>query len=149
MDMLFEELACSRMSWFFVLSPLGLPWLGGLLKFKLVGADIRLLYFVFVAVLSFDDIDVSEDIEVVDIFEGYGYEPWLTPWAAEDSVISDEVEEDDDSGRGYIEPFSCKLMWCNEFWPLTSTDEAIGLISVIWLESIDRIYLLYHTRYKI
>ena len=142
MDMLLEELVCSSMSWCFALSTLGLAWLGTLSKFRLVGADIRLLYFGFVAVLSFDDIDASEDIEVVDIFEGYGYEPWLTPWAAEDSVISDEVEEDDDSGRGYIEPLSCKLMWCNEFWPLTSTDEEIGLISVIWLESIDRIYLL-------
>ena len=75
MDMLLEELVCSRMSWCFVLSTLWLAWLGILLKFRLVGADIRLLYFGFVAVLSFDDIDASEDIEVVDIFEGYGYEP--------------------------------------------------------------------------
>ena len=75
MDILFEELACGPISWFFVLSILELPWLARLLQFKLVGADIRLLYFVFVAVLSFDDIDASEDIEVVDIFEGYGYEP--------------------------------------------------------------------------
>ena len=75
MDMLLEELVCSRMSWFFVLSTLGLAWLCISLKFRLVGADIRLLYFGFVAVLSFDDIDASEDIEVVDIFEGYGYEP--------------------------------------------------------------------------
>ena len=88
-----------------------LLWLGRLLKFRLVGADMRLLYFRFVAVLSLDDIDASEDIEVVDIFDRYGFEPWLTPRVAEDSVISDEVEEEDDNGRGYMDPLSCML--CN------------------------------------
>ena len=111
MDMVFVGFPCCPISRHFVWSSIRLFWLGILLKFKLVGADIRLLYIRFAAVLSLDDIDASEDIEVVDIFDRYGFEPWLTPRVAEDSVISDEVEEEDDNGRGYMDPLSCML--CN------------------------------------
>ena len=43
------------------------------------GIGTVVLYLWFVAVLSFDDKDASEEIDVVDILEGYAEESWLTP----------------------------------------------------------------------
>ena len=59
---------------------------------------------------SFDDKEASEEIDAVDIFEGYPDDPGAVD---DESVISDEVEEEDDNGKGYIDPLSCNFMYCS------------------------------------
>ena len=74
------------------------------------GIDNGLLNLLFKAVFSFDDKEASEEIDAVDIFEGYPDDPGAVD---DESVISDEVEEEDDNGRGYIDPLSCNFMYCS------------------------------------
>ena len=82
------------------------------------------------AVLSLDDTDASDEIDVVDIFEGYiDDESWLIPWVAEQSVISEDEEEEDDNGRGYRDPFSCNRMCCSNAWLSTP------IVEGVWMES--------------
>ena len=82
------------------------------------------------AVLSLDDTDASDEMDVVDIFEAYvDDESWLIPWVAEESVISEDVEEEDDNGRGYKDPFSCNLMCCSKAGLSTP------IVEGVWMDS--------------
>ena len=71
------------------------------------------MYLLFVTELSLDDKDAKEEIEVVDILEGNADDSWLLPWVPDESVISEDVDEEDDSGSGNMNALSCGPVWCN------------------------------------
>ena len=65
------------------------------------------------AELSFDARDAEDDIDAVDILERL-LDSWLKPRVPDDSVISEDVEEEEESGRGSMYALSdCVDPCCN------------------------------------